>query len=138
MSHSVRVLPRTGPAPALRGRIGTGFSPVPHRYRLHLSADCPRSRRVAAALDLLGLGAYVPVTDAATGPGRTALRRAYEAAGHHFDGDLTVPALVDTWSGRVVSNHAPDILDDLHLLAAHPAFRPACPAAAQRIAGPAA
>ncbi|WP_329387970.1 hypothetical protein OG625_32140 [Streptomyces sp. NBC_01351] len=116
MSHTV--LPRTGPAPALRGRIGTGFSPVPHRY--HLSTDCPRSEQVTRALALLGIGDSVAATvlgaDTA-GPGYTELRLAYEAAGHHFDGDLTVPALVDTWSGRVVSDHAPDILDDLRLLA---------------------
>ncbi|MCX5016294.1 hypothetical protein OG765_35810 [Streptomyces sp. NBC_00555] len=123
-SHTV--LPRTGTAPALRGRIGTGFSPVPHRYRLYLSAGCPRSRQVAGVLDLLGLRHSVAATvleadrDA---PGHTALLLAYEAAGHHFDGAVTVPALVDTWSGRVVSDHTPDILDDLRFLAAHPAFR---------------
>ncbi|WP_404961138.1 hypothetical protein [Streptomyces sp. 147326] len=150
MSHTV--LPRTGPAPALRGRIGAGFSPVPHRYRLYLRPDCPRSRRVAAALAALGIEDSVATTVlgtgtgtgagtgagtetdtlAGTGAGRgteaagyTALRLAYEAAGHHFDGTLTVPALVDTWSGRVVSDHTPDILDDLHFLAGHPAFRKA-------------
>ncbi|MBT2542973.1 hypothetical protein J7E99_20240 [Streptomyces sp. ISL-44] len=57
-SHTV--LPRTGTAPALRGRIGTGFSPVPHRYRLYLSAGCPRSRQVAGVLDLLGCGTPSP------------------------------------------------------------------------------
>ncbi|MFD9412349.1 hypothetical protein ACFWBN_35825 [Streptomyces sp. NPDC059989] len=130
MSHTV--LPRTGPAPALRGRIGAGFSPVPHRYRLYLSAGCPRSLRVTAALAELGLADSVAATVLAPAPGadadapgHTALRLAYEAAGHHFDGELTVPALVDTWSGRVVSNHTPDILDDLRFLGAHPAFRTA-------------
>ncbi|WP_445269146.1 hypothetical protein [Streptomyces sp. DSM 41634] len=144
MSHTV--LPRTGPAPALRGRIGAGFSPVPHRYRLYLRADCPRSLRVAAALTVLGIEGSVATTVLGTGTGTgtetdtlvgtatgcgteaagyTALRLAYEAAGHHFDGTLTVPALVDTWSGRVVSDHTPDILDDLHFLAGHPAFRKA-------------
>ncbi|MFD7261558.1 hypothetical protein [Streptomyces sp. NPDC059874] len=126
MSYSV--LPRTGPAPALRGRIGTGFSPVPHRYHLYLSAGCPRSEQVMGALTLLGIedsvGATVLGADT-EGPGYAELRLAYEAAGHHFDGDLTVPALVDTWSGRVVSDHAPDILDDLRLLAPPQAFRTA-------------
>ncbi|MFC9296573.1 hypothetical protein ACFTWH_19480 [Streptomyces sp. NPDC057011] len=125
MSHTV--LPRTAPAPELRGRLGAGFSPVPYRYRLYLSAGCPRSRQAAAALAELGLGDTVPATllvpDTEAPAGHTALRLAYEAAGHHFDGDLTVPALVDTWSGRVVSNHTPDILDDLRFLATHPAFR---------------
>ncbi|MEV7444981.1 hypothetical protein AB0O22_28285 [Streptomyces sp. NPDC091204] len=166
MSHTV--LPRTGPAPAPRGRIGAGFSPVPHRYRLYLRADCPRSRQVAAALALLGLDDSVATTvlgtrtapgtgvgssigtgsDVGTGStigtgsgigsgtgsdigsdieaaGYTALRLAYEAAGHHFDATGTVLALVDTWSGRVVSDHTPDILDDLRFLAGHPAFRKA-------------
>ncbi|MEU9163831.1 hypothetical protein AB0D29_26625 [Streptomyces sp. NPDC048424] len=150
MSHTV--LPRTGPAPAPRGRIGAGFSPVPHRYRLYLRPDCPRSRQVAAALAVLGLEDSVATTVLGTGTGTgtgagtaidigsdirsgtgsdiesagyTALRLAYEAAGHHFDGTVTVPALVDTWSGRVVSDHTPDILDDLHFLAGHPAFRKA-------------
>ncbi|MGW7460763.1 hypothetical protein [Streptomyces sp. NPDC054797] len=126
MSHTV--LPRTGPAPAPRGRIGAGFSPVPHRYHLYLRAGCPRSLRVRAALALLGLEDSVRATllgaDAAA-DGYGALRLAYEAAGHHFDGTPTVPALVDTWSGRVVSDHTPDILDDLRFLGAHPAFRTA-------------
>ncbi|MFD3698639.1 hypothetical protein ACFWUZ_21215 [Streptomyces sp. NPDC058646] len=125
---SPTALPRTGPAPALRGRIGTGFSPVPHRYHLYLSADCPRSLRALTARALLGLQGTVAATvlgpDPAA-PGHTALRRAYEAAGHHFDGALTVPALCDTWSGRIVTHHTPDILEDLRLLAAHPAFRAA-------------
>ncbi|MGW5852499.1 hypothetical protein ACWFQ8_32005 [Streptomyces sp. NPDC055254] len=127
MSRSV--LPFTGPAPALRGRIGTGFSPVPHRYHLYLRVGCPRSARVREALALLGLEDFVTTTvlgegpEARDTPGYAALRLAYEAAGHHFDGTLTVPALCDTWSGRIVTHHTPDILDDLRLLAAHPAFR---------------
>ncbi|WP_405441770.1 hypothetical protein OG373_31600 [Streptomyces avidinii] len=131
MSHTVlprtrTVLPRTGPAPAPRGRIGAGFSPVPHRYHLYLCADCPRSQQVTAALAALGLADSITATVLGTDPRRaeyTALRLAYEATGHHFDGALTVPALVDTWSGRVVSDHTPDILDDLRFLARHPAFR---------------
>ncbi|MEV7523026.1 hypothetical protein [Streptomyces sp. NPDC091371] len=129
-SLAVPALPTGLPRTELRGRIGAGFSPVPHRYRLYLGPDCPRSQRVAAALAALGLEGSVPATVLPAGAGHdgcahTALRLAYEAAGHHFDGTLTVPALVDTWSGRVVSNHAPGILDDLRLLGAHPAFRTA-------------
>ncbi|MEW2417353.1 hypothetical protein AB0953_27010 [Streptomyces sp. NPDC046866] len=119
------VLPRTGPAPALRGRIGSGFSPVPHRYRLYLSADCPRSARVAAALRALGLDHAVATTLLGSPASYAALRCAYEAAGHHYDGTLTVPALCDTWSGRIIGNHTPDILEDLRRLGAHPAFRTA-------------
>ncbi|MFF4421933.1 hypothetical protein ACFY04_14300 [Streptomyces sp. NPDC001549] len=129
MSHTVlprTPLPRTAPAPAPRGRIGAGFSPVPHRYHLYLRAGCPHSLRVTGTLAELGLTHSITATVLGTDPraaGYTALRLAYEATGHHFDGALTVPALVDTWSGRVVSGHTPDILDDLRFLAAHPAFR---------------
>ncbi|MFD9337481.1 hypothetical protein ACFWBF_24200 [Streptomyces sp. NPDC060028] len=134
-------LSRTGPAPVLRGRIGAGFSPVPHRYRLYLSAGCPLSLSVSRALVLLGLEGSVATTllaadsgasagasaDPSADPsdGHAALRRAYEATGHHHAGPLAVPALCDTWSGRVVSNHTPDILDDLCRLSADPAFREA-------------
>ncbi|MER7827404.1 hypothetical protein ABTX85_33115 [Streptomyces sp. NPDC096097] len=134
MSHTVlprtllprTPLPRTGPAPAPRGRIGAGFSPVPHRYHLYLRVDCPHSRRVTDTLTELGLAASITATVLGADPRAaeyTALRLAYEAAGHHFDGTLTAPALVDGWSGRVVSDHTPDIVDDLRFLAAHPAFR---------------
>lgn len=116
-------------ARSLRGRIGAGFSPVPHRYRVFLAADdCPHCRGVAAALaepglrDAVAVTVLVPGTDPA---GHEALRRAYEASGHHHDGPLTVPALCDGWSGRVVSNHTPDILEDLRRLSADPAFREA-------------
>ncbi|MEV7557096.1 hypothetical protein [Streptomyces sp. NPDC089795] len=129
MSHTVlprTPLPRTGPAPAPRGRIGAGFSPVPHRYHLYLRVGCPHSLRVTDTLTELRLARSITTTVLGTDPRAaeyTALRLAYEAAGHHFDGTLTVPALVDGWSGRVVSDHTPDILDDLRLLATHPAFR---------------
>ncbi|MGZ9929791.1 hypothetical protein ACXNSR_07825 [Streptomyces sp. NC-S4] len=118
--------PRTAPAPAPRGRIGAGFSPVPHRYHLYLRAACLPSQQVTTALAALGLDRSITATVLGTEPRAaeyTALRLAYEATGHHFDGALTVPALVDTWSGRVVSDHTPDILDDLRFLASHPAFR---------------
>ncbi|MFE6844225.1 hypothetical protein [Streptomyces sp. NPDC057686] len=120
MLHTV--LPRTGPAPVLRGRIGAGFSPVPYRYRLYLSAACPGSLRVSAALARLGLEGSVATTVLGPPASYTALRRAYEAAGH-YDGALAVPALCDTWSGRIVGNDTDDILDDLRRLRAHPAFR---------------
>ncbi|RDG38789.1 glutathione S-transferase C-terminal domain-containing protein [Streptomyces corynorhini] len=104
-----------------RSRIGVGlaggFYPAPHRYDLFLSAGCPRSLRVSITLDLLGLGETVATTllthPAETPAGFAALRGAYEATVHHYDGPLTVPALRDRWSGRVVSDHTPDILRDL-------------------------
>nr|WSX52881.1 hypothetical protein OG409_30525 [Streptomyces sp. NBC_00974] len=131
-SHAAVAEPRPHARPhprqagSLRGRIGAGFSPVPHRYRLYFAADdCPSCLGVAAALAGLGLRDAVAVT--VLRPGRDtaehdALRRAYEAAGHRDDGTLTVPALCDGWSGRVVSNHTPDILEDLRRLSTHPAF----------------
>ncbi|MCP3759903.1 hypothetical protein [Streptomyces sp. TBY4] len=120
---------RPRPPQALRGRIGTGFSPEPHRYRLYVAADdCPGCLGVTAAFADLGLRDTVALTVLRPGAdpaGHDALRRAYEATGHDHDGTLTVPALCDGWSGRVVSNHAPDILEDLRRLSVHPAFRQA-------------
>lgn len=123
----------------VHSRIGVGlaggFYPAPHRYQLYLSEGCPCSLRVSITLDLLGLQESVattllelPTKTAETaGAGETtetgettgasdsfaALRGAYEATWHHYDGPLTVPALCDRWSGRIVSNHTPDILHDL-------------------------
>ncbi|MET9606817.1 glutathione S-transferase family protein [Streptomyces sp. NPDC006512] len=123
------LMPRTASVPAPRGRIGAGFSPAPHRYHLYLSTGCPRSLRVETALALLGLTGSVGSTLLGPPATHAALRRAYEAAGHHYDGALAVPALCDTWSGRVVSNHAPDILDDLAVrLAGRPDLSPPLPA----------
>ncbi|MFJ6796080.1 hypothetical protein [Streptomyces sp. NPDC091268] len=124
-------LPDAGsPRPAvLRGRIGSGFAPVPHRYHLYLCAQCPLSRSVSRALVLLDLEGSVPRTllgpdpGDPDDPGRAALRRAYEAAGHRHPAPSTAPALCDTWSGRVVTNHTPDILDGLLRLSTEPAFR---------------
>ncbi|MFJ3222227.1 glutathione S-transferase C-terminal domain-containing protein [Streptomyces sp. NPDC086783] len=122
----------------VHNRIGVGlaggFYPAPHRYQLYLSPDCPRSLRVAVTVDLLGLGDFVATLPASPGaPGgpdcSASLRRAYEATWHHYDGPLAVPALCDRWTGRVVSNHTPDILRDLAGLADRtgaqaPALRP--------------
>ncbi|MFD6285305.1 glutathione S-transferase family protein [Streptomyces sp. NPDC060205] len=108
-----------------RGRIGVGlaggFYPAPHRYQLYLSEGCQRSLRVSITLALLGLENSTATT-VLTRPAETpdafaSLRRAYEATWHHYDGPLTAPALCDRWSGRVVSNHTPDILRDLADLA---------------------
>ncbi|MHB9857043.1 glutathione S-transferase C-terminal domain-containing protein [Streptomyces sp. YIM S03343] len=116
-------------------RIGVGpaggFYPAPHRYELFLSASCPHSLCISITLDLLGLTDSVTTTflahPAETPDAFTALRRAYEATVHHYDGPLTAPALCDRWSGRIVSNHTPDILRDLAgLLSGHDG---ACPSA---------
>ncbi|WP_406504094.1 glutathione S-transferase family protein [Streptomyces sp. NBC_00212] len=104
-----------------RSRIGvgaaSGFYPAPRRYDLFLCASCPRSLRISITLDLLGLRQSVATTLltslAATPDGYAELHRAYETTVHHFDGPLAAPALRDRWSGRIVSNHTPDILRDL-------------------------
>lgn len=102
-------------------RIGVdlagGFYPAPGRFLLYLAPGCPRSLRVAITLDLLALTDSVGITLLPSSAGApdplASLRRAYEAARHHYDGPFTVPALSDRWSGRVISNHTPDILRDL-------------------------
>ncbi|MCT9007444.1 glutathione S-transferase family protein [Streptomyces rhizosphaerihabitans] len=121
-------------------RIGVGlaggFYPAPHRYELYLSESCSLSQRIAITLELLGLKDSVATTvlahPAGTPDAFASLRRAYEATEHHYDGPLTAPALCDRWSGRIVSNHTPDILRDLAgLLSGHTAGRPStlCPPA---------
>ncbi|PWI41553.1 glutathione S-transferase C-terminal domain-containing protein [Streptomyces sp. ICBB 8177] len=108
-----------GAAPErFRARIGDlrarGFYPAPHRYHLYLEQDCPRSLRVSITLALLGLQDVVGVTVlSSSDEGAEALRRAYDATWYRYRGPLTVPALCDQWTGRVVSNHTPDILRDL-------------------------
>lgn len=106
--------------PYFRSRIGTdlagGFYPAPHRYQLYLSPGCPRSLRISVTLDLLRLRGSLTTSPVPLGGGLeapTALRRSYEATRHHFSGPFTAPALCDRWTGRVVSNHTPDILRDL-------------------------
>ncbi|MEU6345937.1 glutathione S-transferase C-terminal domain-containing protein [Streptomyces sp. NPDC046977] len=118
---SCTALPRTPRPDRFRSRIGAdaagGFYPAPRRYELFLSARGPQSRRVAVTLDLLGLRDTVFTTVVPAAPHEAAapaaLRAAYEATWHGYDGPLTVPALCDRWTGRVVSNHTPDILRDL-------------------------
>lgn len=117
-----KTVPLAAPRPhRIRSRIGVGlaggFYPAPHRYQLYVSEGCPRSLRISITLDLLGLRDSVATTlltlPAETPDAFTALRSAYEATWHHYDGPLTAPALCDRWSGRIVSNHTPDILRDL-------------------------
>jgi putative glutathione S-transferase len=113
-----------------RDRIGTGpsggFYPAPHRYHVYLSPGCPLSLRVSITLGLLRLEGSVGTTVLPDPAGvcdalaAVALRTAYETTRHHYAGPLTVPALCDRWSGRVVSNHTADILDDLALHFAGP------------------
>ncbi|MFG2595898.1 glutathione S-transferase C-terminal domain-containing protein [Streptomyces sp. NPDC048462] len=85
--------------------------------------------RISITLALLGLEDSVATTflghPAGAPEALASLRSAYEATLHHYDGPLTAPALCDRWSGRVVSNHTPDILRDLAgLLSGHDEARP--------------
>ncbi|GAA0317906.1 glutathione S-transferase C-terminal domain-containing protein [Streptomyces polychromogenes] len=108
--------------PSFRSRIGrdarSGYPAVPHRYRLHLSPSGPSCLRIAITHGLLGLDEALPVTplpavpDAPDG-GHLALRPLYQASAHLYPGPATAPVLSDDWTGRIVSTHAPDILEDL-------------------------
>ena len=108
------------PLARFRGRLGRaegcGFRVAPHRYELFADLGRPRSLRAAITRDLAGLRDVVELTVVRPGPdgdGLDAARTAYELTEHHYDGPLLVPALRDRWSGRVVSNHAPDVIEDL-------------------------
>ncbi|MGW7520454.1 glutathione S-transferase family protein [Streptomyces sp. NPDC054796] len=111
----------TGGRGVFRGRIGcrdgSGFHAVPHRYRLHLVPSCPSSLRIAVTRRLMGLHATLPVTVLPPAPdaghGYASLGGLYEATRHRYQGTLSAPVLSDGWTGRIVSNHAPDIVRDL-------------------------
>lgn len=114
--------PCTGAATrSFRGRIGShpssGFYAAPHRYRIFLSRACPDGLRIAVTHDLLGLADRLPMTLLPAVPdqdgGYAALRTPYETSWHGYDGVAAEPLLVDGWTGRIVSNHAPHILRDL-------------------------
>ncbi|WP_030775107.1 glutathione S-transferase C-terminal domain-containing protein [Streptomyces sp. NRRL F-2664] len=110
------------PSPTFRSRIGrdarSGFPAVPHRYRLHLTPSCPSCLRIAVTHSLLGLQDALPVLPLPAVPdahdgGYTALRPLYEASAHLYPGPALAPVLSDGWTGRIVSTHAPYILQDL-------------------------
>ncbi|MEU9332757.1 glutathione S-transferase C-terminal domain-containing protein [Streptomyces sp. NPDC048290] len=112
----------TAETPVFRGRIGrdarSGHYAVPGRYRLHLSTADPDGLRIAVVHHLLGLGDTCPVSGLppvpdCPGGGHSALRPLYEATAHRYTGPALAPVLVDDWSGRIVSAHAPDIVRDL-------------------------
>jgi putative glutathione S-transferase len=108
------------PLTRFRGRIGRaeecGFRAASHRYHLYVSLGSPRSLRAAVTRDLAGLAGHVGMTvlgPVPGGEGWEAVREAYEVTEHHYDGPVLVPVLRDGWSGRIVSNHAPHIIEDL-------------------------
>ncbi|MFD9440665.1 glutathione S-transferase C-terminal domain-containing protein [Streptomyces sp. NPDC060006] len=108
--------------PSFRGRIGcdasSGYYAESRRYRLHLSPSCPSCLRIAITHSLLGLEETLPtvllpaVPDGADGE-HSGLRPLYEASSHRHPGPAVAPVLSDTWTGRIVSTHTPDILRDL-------------------------
>jgi putative glutathione S-transferase len=108
--------------PSFRGRIGcdanSGYYAESRRYRLHLSPSCPHCLRIAITHSLLGLERTLPVVPLPAVPDRpdgehSALRPLYEASSHRHPGPAVAPVLSDSWTGRIVSTHTPDILRDL-------------------------
>lgn len=110
----------------------TGFRAEPGRYHLYVSLYCPWAQRPVIALKLRGLERVVtwstvdPVRDGrgwafregrGYGPdpvnGFTFLRQAYDATIPDFDGHVSVPALWDRVTGRLVSNHYATMTVDL-------------------------
>lgn len=119
-------VPAAATAPAarsIRGRIGpdasSGYYAAPHRYQLFLSLSCPHCLRIAVTHSLLRLEDTVTLTLLPGLPdadgGYASLRPPYESTWHGHTGPATVPVLSDRWTGRIVSNHAPDIMRDLAL-----------------------
>jgi glutathionyl-hydroquinone reductase len=117
-----------------QGRItaagSEGFAAEPGRYHLYISWSCPWAQRTAIVRLLLGLQDVVSlsyVDDERDGRGwafrerRGAdpvngfrfLAQAYEATEPGYAGHVSVPALWDRTTGRIVSNNFPDITIDL-------------------------
>ncbi|SHG92307.1 glutathione S-transferase family protein [Streptoalloteichus hindustanus] len=109
----------------------SGWPAEPGRYRLVVSLACPWAHRSVIARRLLGLEDAISLAvvdpirdergwrftldpddrDPVLGIGF--LAEAYRAADPGFTGRVTVPSLVDTRSGRVVTNDYPRITLDL-------------------------
>lgn len=115
-------VPSLASPPSFRGRIGcdasSGYYAASRRYRLHLSLSCPYCLRIAITHSLLGLEETLPVVLLPAVPdrldgGHSAVRPLYEASSHRHPGPAAAPVLSDTWTGRIVSTHTPDILSDL-------------------------
>ncbi|MFC4565386.1 glutathione S-transferase family protein [Nocardiopsis mangrovi] len=117
-----------------RGRLGSAEFPAEAgRYHIYASYACPwaqRSlivRRLKGLEDVVSVGIVDPLRDGRgwafrDGPGHgpdtvghfTLLREAYEATEPGFDGHVSTPVLWDRRTGRIVSNHFPDITLDLN------------------------
>ena len=103
--------------------------PEPGRYRLVVSLACPWAHRAVIVRKLLGLEDAIslavvdPIRDEkgwrfqGTDPvlGIDYLKEAYDKADGNYEGRVTVPALVDTTTGEVVTNDYPQITLDFSL-----------------------
>lgn len=111
------------PRNAFTARFSTGELPVaPNRYRLLVSDMCPMSHHAVIVSKLLGLGDIISLgkVDPVRGDhgwqfsldpggvdpvlGIRYLSEAYFATSPGYDGLVTVPALVDVETGKVVNN----------------------------------
>ena len=122
------------PVYRFQGRISadgsSGYPAVPGRYHLYISWGCPWAQRTAIVRKLKGLEDVVSLSyvdderdgrgwafRAGRGPdpvnGFEFLAQAYEATEPGYDGHVSVPALWDRETGKVVSNNFPDITIDL-------------------------
>ncbi|MEV6394593.1 glutathione S-transferase C-terminal domain-containing protein [Streptomyces sp. NPDC051907] len=122
-----------------------GFPVEPGRYRLVVSRACPWASRAVIVRRLLGLESALSM--AVAGPthderswafdldpghrdpvlGIERLQEAYLARDPHYDRGVTVPAIVDVPTGKVVTNDFPRITIDMSLewTACHRAGAPA-------------
>jgi putative glutathione S-transferase len=117
-----------------QGRItgdgSSGYQAEPGRYHLYISWGCPWAQRTAIVRKLMGLEGVVSlsyVDDQRDGRGWAFRERrgpdpvngfrflaeAYEATEPGYDGHVSVPALWDRKTSRLVSNNFPDITIDL-------------------------
>jgi glutathionyl-hydroquinone reductase len=117
-----------------RGRItadgSSGYRAEPGRYHLYIAWGCPWAQRTAIVGKLKGLEDVVSlsyVDDQRDGRGWafrerrgadpvnrfTLLAEAYQATEPGYDGHVSVPALWDRETAKIVSNNFPDITIDL-------------------------
>jgi putative glutathione S-transferase len=122
--------------PAFRGRItadgSSGHPAEPGRYHLYVAAPCPFSQRSTIVLHLKGLRDAVTVSvadplrdgrgwafreGAGHGPdevnGFAFLSEAYQATDPEYDSHVSVPALWDRETGRIISNDYRTLSTDL-------------------------
>lgn len=104
------------------------FSPAPARYHLYAAWNCPWAHRVLLTRAILGLQDVIPVSYVApartsngwvfdpnagyvdTHSGYKTLHQIYSAGHPNYTGRVTVPLLMDTVSGQLVSNESADLV----------------------------